>query len=171
MPEKVFRPIPLERKHPRKHFDCGDSILNDWLERYSIQAQKKNSSRSYVSLDEHGAIAGFYTLVFGQVKKEDATKNVAKGMPAHPVPVLLIARLAVGKEYQGMGPGKSLLQDALERALSAAEIGGLRAVVVDAKDENAAHFYQHCGFQPSPHNPLRLMATIQELLHVRQHDQ
>jgi len=160
---KVFTPVPLERKHPRKEFDSGDAILNAWLTQYSVQAQKKGSSKSYVSLDEEGRIAGFYSLVYGQVERELAPEEITKGMPKHPIPVLIVARLAVDLDFQRMGLGKSLLKDAMTRALSAAQIAGLRAVVVHAKHEQAAAFYQHFGFLPSKDEPLILMLPISKI--------
>ncbi len=159
---KVFRPIPLERKHPRKEFDCGDIILNDWLTRYSVQAQKKGSSRSYVSLDADGSIAGFYSLVYGHIVHSEASPSVAKGMPKHPIPVLLISRLAVSLTHQNLGMGRSLLRDAMERAINASEIAGLRAVVVHAKSDSIALFYQKLGFQSSKEDPLLLMIPLRE---------
>lgn len=160
---KLHKPIPLESKHPRKDFDCGDSILNTWLAQYSIQAQKKGSSKSYVSLDPNGGIAGFYSLVFGQVEREQAPEEITKGMPRHPIPILIVARLAVDLDFQGMGLGKSLLQDAMIRALSAADIAGLRAVAVHAKHEEAASFYEHLGFLPTTNDPLLLILPIQTI--------
>lgn len=160
---KVYSPVLLERKHPRKAFDCGDTILNAWLAQYSVQAQKKGSSKSYVSLDEKGGIAGFYSLVYGQVERELAPEEIAKGMPRHPIPVLIVARLAVDQKCQGLGLGRSLLRDAMTRAISAAEIAGLRAVVVHAKHEEAARFYEHFGFLPSLDDPLILMLPIQKI--------
>jgi len=160
---KIYSPVPLERKHPRKAFDCGDFILNSWLAQYSVQAQKKGSSKSYVSLDEEGSIAGFYSLVYGQVEREQTPDEISKGMPKHPIPVLIIARLAVEQSQQGRGLGKSLLRDAMVRAISAAQIAGLRAVVVHAKHEQAAAFYQHFGFLPSKDEPLMLMLPISKV--------
>ena len=159
---KVFSPVPLERKHPRKDFDCSDEVLNDWLARYSVQADKKGASKSYASLDESGNIAGFYSLVFGQITHEEASDEVGKGMPRHPIPVLIIARLAVDHRFQGIGLGRSLLKDAVIRALSAAEIGGLRAIVVHAKHEKAAAFYDRFGFLASKEDPLLLMLPIKD---------
>jgi len=160
---KVYSPVPLERKHPRKTFDCGDPVLNAWLAQYSVQAQKKGSSKSYVSLDENEEIAGFYSLVYGQVERELAPEEITKGMPKHPIPLLIVARLAVDQKCQGLGLGKSLLRDAMVRAISAAEIAGLRAVVVHAKHEEAAQFYEHFGFLSSLDDPLILMLPIQKI--------
>jgi len=163
---KVFSPVPLERKHPRKDFDCSDEVLNDWIQRYSIQAQKKGSSKSYASLDEDGSIAGYYSLVFGQVAHEESPQSVKKGMPPHPIPALIIARLAVDERFQGVGLGRSLLKDAVTRALSAAEIAGLRVIVVHAKHEKSANFYEHYGFLPSETDPLLLMLPIKDAIEV-----
>jgi GNAT superfamily N-acetyltransferase len=162
-PRKIFRPCPLERKHPRRDFDCGSEPLNVWLRQYSSQAAKKNSARTYVALDGDGRIAGFYTLVFGSVSWDEAPENIRREMPRHAVPVMILARLAVDKNYQGLGVGQSLLQDAVVRTVEASRIAGLKAILVHAKDGDAAAYYSRYSFTPVPGQPLKLMVSLEEI--------
>ena len=108
-------------------------------------------------------IVGYYTLVYGSVEWEDAPPKVVKGLGRYPVPVLLLARLAVDLTEKGHGLGKGLLKDSLLRAINASEIAGLRAVVVQAKDDNAKAFYEHFGFTASPTNPYRLFLSLADV--------
>jgi GNAT superfamily N-acetyltransferase len=109
------------------------------------------------------AVAGFYSLAAGSVHKGEAPERVAKGVPSHPIPVVLLARLAVDREFQGLGVGKGLLRDALLRVSSAADIIGIRALLVHAKDERAERFYSQFGFCASPTDPLHLMLLMKDL--------
>lgn len=163
---KIFRPQPLERKHPRKDFDCGSEPLNIWLRQYSGQAEKKNSARSYAALDGDGKIAGFYTLVFGSVCWEKTPEKIRRGMPRHDIPVMILARLAVDKNYQGLGIGRSLLQDVVLRTVEASRIAGLKAILVHAKDNDAATFYFRYSFAPVDGQPLKLMVSLAEICRV-----
>jgi GNAT superfamily N-acetyltransferase len=114
-----------------------------------LQAQQANSSQTYVALSGNEVI-GFYTFVAGEVQHADAPQRVVKGMPRHPIPILVLARLAVHSNAQGRGIGAGLLLDALGRALQVADIIGVRALAVHAKDDAAAAFYRHFGFEASP---------------------
>nr|WP_303657314.1 GNAT family N-acetyltransferase [Asticcacaulis aquaticus] len=124
--------------------------------------QTANSAVTYVGLagDE---IVGFYSLVVGEVYYDDAPERLKKGLARHPVPVMLLARLAIGKAWQGRGLGAGLLKDAIRRTLQAADIAGVRALIVHAKDDRARAFYERYDFQPSPSDPLHLYALIKDL--------
>lgn len=108
-------------------------------------------------------IVGYYSLAVGAVAHTEAPGRVGKGLARHPVPVMLLARLAVAKHAQGKGLGAALLHDALARTLQAADIAGIRAVLVHAKDEQARRFYEHFDFDPSPTDPYHLYLLIKEL--------
>lgn len=155
-------PEPLTKTHNRKSFDCGVAPLNEYLHRYALQNQDKNAGRTYVALRDN-RIAGYYTLVYGSVEWEDAPDKVKHGLGKYPVPILLLARLAIDNAEKGTGLGKGLLKDALLRALGAADIAGLRAVAVHAKDDAAKAFYEYFGFVASPTNPYRLFLTLTEI--------
>ena len=152
----------LQRTHEIEAFDCGQPELNRFLIRHALQAQQMNSSQTYVGLSGKTVI-GFYTIVAGEVRHADAPARVVKGMPRHPIPLLVLARLAVHSEWQGRGIGAGLLLDALGRTLQAADIVGARALAVHAKDDSAASFYRHFGFMPSPTDKRHLFLLIKDI--------
>lgn len=143
-------------------FDCGVVALNDYLKHYALQNQRKNSARTYVATREN-RIVGYYTLAYGSVAYDDASPDVKAGLGRYPIPVILLARLAVDAGEKGRGFGAGLLKDAMLRTLQAAEIAGLRAMLVHAKDDAAKTFYQKYGFQPSPIDPYHLLLKISDI--------
>ncbi|WP_256203267.1 GNAT family N-acetyltransferase [Sphingopyxis sp. YR583] len=138
----------LARTHVVAGFDCGKEPLNRFLDRHALQSQQTGSANSYVAMDGE-RVVGFYSLVVGEVAYDDAPERLTKGMPRHPVLIILIARLAIAIGYQGKGLGAGLLKDAVLRTLQAAELGGIRAIVVHEKDDDAREFYERYGFGPS----------------------
>ena len=152
----------LQRTHETETFDCGQPELNRFLIRHALQAQQVNSSQTYVGLSGIMVI-GFYTIVAGEVRHPDAPARVVKGMPRYPIPLLVLARLAVHSEWQGRGIGAGLLLDALGRTLQASDIIGARALAVHAKDDSAASFYRHFGFMPSPTDKRHLFLLIKDI--------
>lgn len=153
---------PFNRKvHRVEQFSCGESSLDRWLIAYSGQNQKRDAARTFVTTEPDGNVAGYYTLVAAQVEHEQATSTVRKGLSRHfPIPVALIARLAVTAQHQGAGLGRSLLLDALQRILRASDQLAIRAVTVDALNDRAASFYRRFGFEPSPLAPHTLMVAL-----------
>ncbi|MBZ0186854.1 MAG: GNAT family N-acetyltransferase, partial [Candidatus Obscuribacterales bacterium] len=117
------KPCPLAEVHDIASFDCGVEALDSYLKRYARQTQKREGARTYVVLEGNRVVA-FYTIVFGGIEWTDAPEVVRKGLGKYPIPVLIIARLAVDREWHGKGLGKSLLLDALKRAMAASEIAG-----------------------------------------------
>lgn len=158
-----MEPKPLDVLHDRATFDCGVEPLNDYLRKYALQNQKKDAARTYVITREETAVIGYYTLVFGSVSIVEATPEIASGLGKYPIPIILLARLAVDKSKAGKGLGKILLKDALLRTIRAADIAGLRAILTHAKDDEAKQFYQRFGFQESPIAPLTLMLDIRHI--------
>ncbi len=122
-----------------------------------------NASQTYVGLADDDTIAGFYTLVVGEVRYEGAPERLTKGLSRHPVPVMLLARLGVSRQWQGRRVGAGLLRDAVLRTLQVADIAGVRALAVHAKSDAARSFYERFDFQPSPTDPLHLFALIKDL--------
>jgi GNAT superfamily N-acetyltransferase len=161
MPE-LNAPAPLENQHDCSAFECGHDALNRYLQRFALQNQRSGAARTYVATRGRRVI-GFYTLAYGSVSHEEATPRTRAGLARHPIPVLLLARLAVDRAEQGEGIGKGLLKDALLRALQAADIAGLRAVIVHAKDPIARDFYLKFGFSPSPIDDLHLMLLLKDI--------
>ncbi len=154
---------PISESHDASQFDCGShESLNDWLKRFALTNQKSESARTYV-VHRNGSVVGYYSISAGSVSIERVPSRVAKGIARHPVPVILLARLAVHKDEQGTGLGKALLKDALARIASGADIVGACAVLVHAIDEQARKFYEHFDFEPSPVQDLQLMLLLKDL--------
>lgn len=157
-----FRIEKLRRDHPVDSFTCGRDELDRFLIRYALGNQQANASQTYIGLHDQEVI-GFYSLVVGEVAFGDAPERLTKGLARHPVPVMLLARLAVSTTWQGRKIGSGLLKDAMLRTLQAADIGGIRAFAVHAKDEPAKQFYEQFGFVASPTDPLHLYRLIKDL--------
>jgi predicted N-acetyltransferase YhbS len=152
----------LERSHAIDTFDCGREALNRFLIRYALQNQQAGASQTYVALLDQ-EIIGYYSLVVGQVEYNDAPGRLTKGLARHPVPIMLLARLAVSISWQGKGLGAGLLKDAMMRTLQAADIAGIRAFAVHAKDDEARAFYEHFDFAPSPGDPYHLFRLLKDI--------
>lgn len=157
-----YRVEKLRREHPVDGFTCGSEALDKFLVRYAFPSQQANASQTYVGLHDTEVI-GFYSLAVGEVAHEGAPTRLIKGMARYPVPVMVLARLAVGTAWQGKGIGAGLLKDAMRRTVQAADIAGIRAVVVHAKDEAARRFYEHFNFVASPTDPLHLFLLIKDI--------
>jgi GNAT superfamily N-acetyltransferase len=152
----------LHRTHNVEQFSCGQQELDRFLIRHALQAQQSNSSQTYVAVNGD-EVAGFYTIVAGEVQHAQAPERVVKGMARHPIPLLVLARLAVHINAQGRGIGSGLLLDALGRTLQVAEVVGVRALAVHAKDDRAVAFYRHFGFTPSPTDARHLFMIIKDI--------
>lgn len=158
-----LRPVePLDSKrHETDDFECGHPSLDRWLRGYAGQSQRRDVARTFVVADEGSRVAGYYTLVAAEVEHGAASPAVRAGVSRHfPIPVCLIARLAVDRNWQGRGLGRDLLRDAMRRALAASDQVGIRAVVVDAIDDGAAAFYRRHGFESASDDGLTLMVPI-----------
>jgi GNAT superfamily N-acetyltransferase len=161
----IFRIEKLTRQHPVEDFDCGEDALNRFLSRFAFPNQQANASQTYIGLADE-SIVGFYTLVVSEVAYDDAPERLKKGLARHPVPLMLLARLAVSQAWQGKGVGSGLLKDAMLRTAQAAEIGGIRAMAAHAKNDTACTFYEHFGFIPSPTDPLHLFVLTKDLQRI-----
>jgi GNAT superfamily N-acetyltransferase len=158
-----FSPVvPLESSHDRTQFDCGVEPLNAYLKQYALQNQKKGIVRNYVTC-RGSLVVGYYSLAYGSVAQADAPPVLTKGIGKYPIPLMILARLAVDVREKGRGLGKALLKDAVLRTLQAAEIAGLKAIFVQAKDQAAQQFYAKHGFLPSPGDPLHLFFPLDPL--------
>lgn len=143
-------------------FDCGSAPLNWFLHAFALANQNAGSSATYLALVGL-RVAGYHSLVVGATSYDGAPDRLAKGLARHPIPVLVIARLAVDREFQGRGLGATLLRDAMRRALLAAEIAGIRGVVAHAKDAQVAAFYRHFGFVAFTRKPLTLHRLLKDI--------
>jgi GNAT superfamily N-acetyltransferase len=164
---KGLRIEPLRASHRVESFDCGQEALNRFLIRFALVNQRAHASRTYVALAGE-AVVGFHTLVVGEVSPEHVPERIREGLARHPVPVMVLARLAVALNHQGQGLGAGVLKDAISRTLAAASIAGIRALAVHAKDERTQDFYAHFGFRPSPSDPLHLFVLIKDLQALQQ---
>jgi GNAT superfamily N-acetyltransferase len=156
------RPVPLDRIHDLSAFDCGAPALNDYLRKHAWQNHQNRSARTYVTARDN-RVAGYYTLAAGSVHREDTPPRIAKGLGNYPVPIILLARLAVDRSEQGKGLGAALLKDALLRAAQASDIVGCRAVLVHAKDQQAQAFYRKYGFEPAPVDEFHLYLLMKDI--------
>ena len=152
----------LQRGHAVEGFDCGSEALNRFLIRHALQNEQAGASRTYVALDD-AEIAGYYTLVVGQVEHAAAPERLKKGLARHPVPIMLLARLAIATHWQGKGLGSGLLKDAILRTLKAADVAGIRAFAVHAKDDAARAFYERFDFVASPSDPYHLFRLLKDI--------
>lgn len=153
----------LAVEHDATAFDCGHEELNRFIRMYALAGRRANISQTYVAACDQ-KIVGFHTLVVGDVFYDDAPERLAKGLPRYPIPVLLLARLAVDLSWKGRGLGAALLVDAIRRTLQVADIAGVRAMLVHAKDEVARDFYTHFGFEPFPGDDFVLYRLLKDLL-------
>lgn len=152
----------LNQGHDLAEFDCTNATLNTWLKRFAWTNQRAETAKTYVA-HRGTRVVGYHALVAGSVQKHEAPERIGQGLANHPVGVILLARLAVDKTEQGRGLGKALLRDALARIAQAADVVGVRCVLVHAIDDAARNFYLHHGFQPSPIDPMQLMMLMKDL--------
>ncbi|MBD0392492.1 MAG: GNAT family N-acetyltransferase [Microcoleus sp. C1-bin4] len=155
-------PEKLNSLHQIETFDSGNSQLDEWLKRRALKNDSEGASRTYVLCDRQAVIA-YYCLANGAVAQTSATGKVGRNMP-DPNPVMVIGRLACDRNWQGCGIGRALLRDGILRTLQAAEIAGIRAILVHAISEDAKLFYQKCGFTVSPIDPMTLMVKVSDAI-------
>ncbi len=152
----------LRRDHQLESFDCGEESLNLWLQEFAWTNQRGDSAQTYLALDSN-QVVGYYALAVGSVERDEAPERVAKGLPRHPVGVVVLARLAVDVSAQGSGLGEALLKHALRRISAAADVAGVRAVLVHAIGDDARRFYERFGFIEHPEGSYRLMMMMKDL--------
>lgn len=152
-------PQPLAASHILDEFTCGEASLDEWLKRRARTNQVSGASRTFVVTDQDGRVHGYYAMAAGAVAHQAATSRVRRNMP-DPVPVMVLARLAVDHRAQGIKLGAALLQDAVNRAVAVSQNAGVRALLVHALHDRAKQFYEHYGFQASPQHPMTLMLRL-----------
>ena len=154
-------PTPLRDSHILSAFDSGEPTLDDWLKNRARKNQASGASRTFAVCDG-GRVVGYYALASGSIAVEDVPGRFKRNMP-NPIPVVLLARLAVDKAYQGQGIGPAMFRDSALRVVNAADAIGVRGIVVHAISERARDFYQKLGFDPSPGDAMTLMMTLQDI--------
>ncbi|MFN7921259.1 MAG: GNAT family N-acetyltransferase [Bryobacteraceae bacterium] len=158
----LSRPVPITKEHDAGSFDCGVEPLNQYLRKFALVNHQNRSSRTYVAA-RGDRVVGYYTLANGSVSKEEAPLRVGQGLGRYPIPVTLLARLAVDVSERGKGLGGGLLKDAVLRAFQASDIVGSRAVVTHAKDAAAKTFYERFQFVPSPLDEMHLYLLMKDI--------
>jgi predicted N-acetyltransferase YhbS len=154
-------PDSLEGRHQLESFDCGKPALNEWLLRHARQAQGSGSAKTFV-VAENDRVVGYFSLTVGQVDTLEAPERIRKGMGQYPIPVVILARLAVSIQDQGKGIGFGMLQDAIRRTLLIAEQAGIRAMLTHPLDEEASNFYTRFGFISSPLSERQLLLLLKD---------
>ena len=157
---EIGPPEKLSPEHDLSEFDFGEPALDDWLRRRALQNEARGASRTYV-VCAGGKVAGYYSLAVGAVAHAESAGRIKRNMP-DPVPVMILGRLAVDQAFQGQSIGAGLLRDAVLRTLQAADIAGIRAMIVHAISERAKRFYEGRGFRASPVDPMTLMIALAE---------
>ena len=152
-------PQPLAATHLLDQFASGEASLDDWLKRRALSNQLSGASRTFVVTDREGRVFGYYAMAAGAVSHRMATSGVRRNMP-DPIPVMVLARLAIDHRAQGIKLGAALLQDAVNRAVAVSQNAGVRALLVHALHDRAKQFYEHYGFQESPQHPMTLMLRL-----------
>ncbi|HEY6391946.1 MAG TPA: GNAT family N-acetyltransferase [Bryobacteraceae bacterium] len=157
---KIGPPERLSAQHDLAGFDSGEPALDDWLRRRAAQNELSGASRTYVVCAGR-KVVGYYTLAAGVIAHSEAPGRIRRNMP-DPIPVMILGRLAVDKNFHGQGVGTGLLRDAVLRIVQAAEIAGVRAILVHAISEAAKRFYEKYGFVASPVDPQTVIITVAE---------
>ncbi len=152
----------LGPEHDLSGFESGNPELDGWLRRHALAAQQMDSARTFV-LARNDSVVGYFSLTMGSVRRQDAPARLVRGLPAYPVGIVLLARLAVDRTEQGKGLGASLLAEALRKAVAAGDAAAARLVVVDAIDDAAVAFYQRHGFIAVPEQPRRLYRRMKDV--------
>ncbi|MFO1433090.1 MAG: GNAT family N-acetyltransferase [Candidatus Competibacteraceae bacterium] len=161
-------PEALDASHRLETFDCGKPALDEWLMRHARQAQASGSAKTFIVADEE-RVVGYFSLTVGQVDTLDAPERIRKGMGQYPIPVVVLARLAVSIQDQGREIGVGMLQDAIRRTLVISEQAGIRALLTHPVDEDAARFYQRFGFMSSPLREHQLLLLLKDARRLIKH--
>ena len=157
----VGAPEHLTAEHDLSAFDSGVPELDTWLQRRAVHNEASGASRTYV-VCVGSRVVGYYALATGAVAQRQATGRIRRNMP-EPIPVMVLGRLAVDRQYQAGGLGSALLKDALLRTVNVASMVGIRAVLLHAISEEAKRFYEHAGFSVSPVDPMTMMISLADV--------
>jgi len=155
-------PALLTQDHQVHAFACGETVLDEWLKRRALANNISGASRTFVVADDNHEVMGYYALAAGAVAHQESNRAIRQNMP-DPIPVMVLARLAVDVRAQGMKLGAALLRDALQRCIQVTPNAGVRALLVHALNDKARQFYEHYGFQAAPAHPMTLMLSIRKL--------
>lgn len=160
---EVTAPEPISEAHLIESFSCGVPVLDEWLKRRALKNEVAGASRTFV-ISQDKQVVGYYTLATGSIEHHNAPGKIRRNMP-NPIPVVVLGRLAVDRQWQHAGMGRGLLKDALLRSLSVSKQAGIRALLVHTLSEDAKRFYTRNGFLESPLDPMTLMIALQDAAH------
>lgn len=160
----ITPPQKIQPEHILEKFDSGEPVLDDWLRRRALRNEDTGASRTYV-ICRKNRVVGYYALAVGAVTAAKAPGKIKRNMP-DPIPVMVIGRLAIDQSFQKRGLGRALLRDAVLRVIQAADIAGVRAILVHALTEDAKEFYQRCGFRPSSVDLMTLMILVADAVNI-----
>jgi GNAT superfamily N-acetyltransferase len=152
-------PALLTQEHQVHAFASGETALDEWLKRRAFANNTSGASRTFVVADDHLEVMGYYALAAGAVTHQESNRAIRQNMP-DPIPVMVLARLAVDVRAQGMKLGAALLRDALQRCIQVSQNAGVRALLVHALNDKARQFYEHYGFKATPSHPMTMMLSI-----------
>jgi len=156
----------LAKRHPRRRFGSGNSVVDDWLQTKALQHQEKRLSTSKVLIDVAGNIQGFYTLAMEVVDFGDLPQEMIRRLPKRRLPVAVLAWLGVAHDQRKRGLGRLLLALALDDCAQAGKTFAFIAVILDCVDDDAKRFYQQFDFQELPGRPYRLFLSASRLLQI-----
>jgi GNAT superfamily N-acetyltransferase len=158
----VWDEAPIGKQHHRAAFDCGDSDLNLYLQKFARQNHESGGAKCFVAAlaDTPARILGFYTLSPASIEYARTPALAKKGLARYDLPVFRLGRLGVDKTAQGRGLGGALLLRAADRCIRVAQDVGGVALVIDAKNERAALWYQSYGALPMLDAPLSLVLPL-----------
>lgn len=157
----LSNPTLLNQDHQVNSFSCGESVLDEWLKRRAFANNISGASRTFVVVDEAQQVMGYYALAAGAVTHQESPRAIRQNMP-DPVPVMVLARLAVDIHAQGIKLGAALLRDAVQRCVLVSQNAGVRAMLVHALNDQAQQFYEHYGFKAAPSQPMTLMLRMNQ---------
>jgi predicted N-acetyltransferase YhbS len=160
----ISAPELLTESHNISNFNCSVQQLNDWLKKKSLRNQRRNNTRVYVVSDKSTEqVVGYYAIAMGSVQRESAISSLKRNSP-NPIPMVVLARLAVDNNYHNCGIGAGLLKDCVLRSVQAMDVVGGAGILVHAIDEDAKRFYQKFGFSGSPIDSMTLLARTSDIV-------
>lgn len=159
----ITAPELLTENHDLSDFDCGRPELNDWLVKKALKSQQRNNAKVYIVTDSNTAkVIGYYAIAMGSVQREGAIAALRRNSP-NPIPMIVLARLAVNDSHHGKGIGVGLLKDCVKRSVHAMNVVGGAGILVHAIDDSAKDFYTRFGFKESTYDPMVLMARVKDI--------
>lgn len=160
---KLNPPILLTPDLDLSQFSCGKPALDEWIKKYALQAGRSGTANTFILQNERAAVVGYYSISMGSISQVEAIERVRKGTGRYPIPVILLARLAVDQKLQAQGIGSALLRDAVLRGVNISQEVAFRAIITHPIDDQAADFNKKFGFEQSPISGGQLMILMKDI--------